>query len=825
MKRIEHTLVTAACRILVLGSFLLPTATIAADIVVADESHSIQKAIDAAAAGDVIVVHPGHYRERLRIPEEVTVRSAGDSSEGEIGLRRAEAVIIDAGGEAPAAILEDGAVLDGLTITAAGVFDSEEFDHHYAERGENLPDERGATGVDGGSGAIMVAGTSATVIRCIVHNNGHPGIALSGSGNRSEVVDNHVYQNMGGGIGIANGARPRIAGNRCWRNLRAGIGCRNSSPVIENNTCYENVRGGIGIREAATPLVRANHCYRNQRAGIGVRMPGTEPQIHANRCFENGMAGIGCRAGAAPIIVGNECFNNRLAGIGAMTDAQPLIVGNHIYGNGAAAIGLESCGNGKALIRDNDISAKSLVALGINKGWHLVAEGNRISREGGMPPLVMVAAGARAEFHGNTFTGSGVAAIRSEGRIFVSANIFDCPKPRKGGPPQNAVWALPGSALAQTNDNRITGWRETKNSAVLVSSRAELLNALAEAVPGQTILISAGDYDGGISVRDLAGTLEQPIVIAGADRDHPPVIRGGNAGMQLKSPRHIELRNLIIAGAGTNGLNIDDGGSDRAPAQDVTLSNLKVIDVGDDGNQDGIKLSGVSDFRIANCNIERWGKSGSGIDMVGCHDGLIVNSDFRGHDGAESGSGVQAKGGSQAIIVSRCRFENAGSRGVNLGGSTGAAYFRPEGADYEARDITVEDCEFQGSMAAVAFVGVDRGTVRHNSILRPTAWALRILQENTEPGILTCRDGRFEFNVVKFRSDEIRTIANVGANTAAESFGFTRNTWICIDKPAATGKLIRLPVEEKDARFGSDSPADHRAGVRPVTTATVQPAK
>ena len=41
--------------------------------------------------------------------------------------------------------------------------------------------------------------------------------------------------------------------------------------------------------------------------------------------------------------------------------------------------------------------------------------------------------------------------------------------------------------------------------------------------------------------------------------------------------------------------------------------------------------------------------------------------------------------------------------GVNIGGSTGRAYFRPRPEGFEAKDITVEDCTFVGSGAA--FVG------------------------------------------------------------------------------------------------------------------------
>ena len=58
-----------------------------------------------------------------------------------------------------------------------------------------------------------------------------------------------------------------------------------------------------------------------------------------------------------------------------------------------------------------------------------------------------------------------------------------------------------------------------------------------------------------------------------------------------------------------------------------------------------------------------------------------------------SANAVQAKGGSQDVEVRWNRMTDAGQRAVNMGGSTGAAYFRPplsrDAPNAEARDIRV----------------------------------------------------------------------------------------------------------------------------------------
>ncbi|MEM7011969.1 MAG: right-handed parallel beta-helix repeat-containing protein [Verrucomicrobiota bacterium] len=419
-----------------------------AELLVPKDYKTIQAAIDAAGEGDSVKIAEGTYRERLQLRKGVVVR----------GLEEAKNTILDAGGESPGVVMAEGSKLIGLTVTNAGKFDQAVYDKHHKERGENLTNEQGAVGVEGSAPAIQVDVT-ATIMACIVHDNGHAGIGVSGEGNKSLIKGNLVYRNMGGGIGIANEAEPMVTDNECFENLRAGIGCRASNPKIVGNRCHHNVRAGIGIREGAKPLVANNLCYENRRAGIGNRMRGTAPTIRENKCFKNGMAGIGTRNEASPLIEGNECYENKLAGIGSMDNAKPTIVGNTIYGNEMAAIGFDACQSGVAVIRDNDIKAKTVVAIGLQGGWTATIEGNTIQREGGMPPLVMVFKDAKADFSKNTFIGSGVAGIRCQGEIKVNNNVFKCPEPRKGGPPQNAVWAPPGSKV-EYGENTVEGWRQ-----------------------------------------------------------------------------------------------------------------------------------------------------------------------------------------------------------------------------------------------------------------------------------------------------------------------------------------------------------------------------
>lgn len=343
-------------------------------------------------------------------------------------------------------------------------------------------------------------------------------------------------------------------------------------------------------------------------------------------------------------------------------------------------------------------------------------------------------------------------------------------------------------------------------AVVTVRDAAGLRAAVAAARPGTTILLAEGSYGGGFAFANLRGEPDNPIVLASADPAKPAVFRDAKTGLHLSKPAYVELRDLHFTVLYTNGLNIDDGGKRGGEAHHVVLRRLRVYDIGGGGNEDGIKLSGLSDFRVEQCTVERWGVGGSGIDMVGCHRGEIVDSVFR-HTNPTGANGVQAKGGSSAIAIRRNQFLNPGGRGVNLGGSTGRSFFRPalvgNGPHAEARDIRVEGNRFVGAHAPVAFVGVDGAVVRFNRIEIPGRWAIRILQENRAPDFVACRRGQFTDNVVIFEA--VRWAeggVNVGAGTAPETFTFARNWWYCSDRPQRSQP--KLPTAETDGVYGRD---------------------
>lgn len=448
---------------MIIASIVVTSASVASSpLRVPQEHKTIQAAIDAAGKGDTIVVSHGKYLEHIRLKPGILLRSDGDETKGTEGLRRAEATIID-GGKAngqPGVTMAEGCTLDGFTITNAGAYDDATWKKHFDSHGEELGDEEGSVQAEGTAPAVRIHGISCTVLHCIVHHNGDVGIGILGKDKTRTaplVFGNLVYRNMGGGIGVAEGAEPIINGNTCRENLRAGIGCRRANPVVTGNRCEQNIRAGIGCREGAKPVLRGNTCHRNRRAGIGIRMEGTAPIVESNECTENEMAGIGSRDKASPILRNNVCRKNRMAGIGCRDGAKPVILDNECRENEQAGIGVQS--KAVALIKGNKCLENKLVAIGVVEQAEATITGNELTRSGGQPPIIAVKEGSNATIMDNRISGGGVAAVLVQGKVTINGNTFTGAGPKQG----QAVWIWEASE-ATVSGNSFDSYRSAVNA-------------------------------------------------------------------------------------------------------------------------------------------------------------------------------------------------------------------------------------------------------------------------------------------------------------------------------------------------------------------------
>jgi hypothetical protein len=354
---------------------------------------------------------------------------------------------------------------------------------------------------------------------------------------------------------------------------------------------------------------------------------------------------------------------------------------------------------------------------------------------------------------------------------------------------------------------------------------ATIQRAAQDAVPGTAIRVHSGTYSGGIYLSDLTGTETAPIWIGGAPGETRAIILGNSEGIHLTRAKYVVLHDLEVTGASANGVNSDDGGDydDPLAAHHLSFRNLDIHEIGSGGNQDCLKLSGIHDYWVLDSAFENCGggTSGSGVDHVGCHRGLLARNAFR----HLSANAIQSKGGSEDIEIRWNRFFEAGLRSLNLGGSTGFEYFRPALSaalpNAEARNIRLVANLIEGSEAAAAYVGCTGCVVAHNTIINPHNWILRILQETTSSPPFTfeaCSDGVFVNNLIYFERADLSTYLNIGPNTASNTFIFANNLWYAWDNPGQS--TPNLPTPESNGLYGLDPALDNQYRIAPTSPAS-----
>ncbi len=338
-----------------------------------------------------------------------------------------------------------------------------------------------------------------------------------------------------------------------------------------------------------------------------------------------------------------------------------------------------------------------------------------------------------------------------------------------------------------------------------------------QVIAGDTVIIHAGSYTGTFFITNLIGTAGAPIVIRAASGENV-LFTGGTESFHFSDIAYVELHGIIAQSQTGNGLNIDDAGTFTTPSHHVLIKDCTFRSINAVGNNDLLKLSGVDDFTVQNCVFQNGAGGGSGIDMVGCHRGLFENIQFT-NLGSNS---IQIKGGSKEITIRRCRFTNGGARALNIGGSTGLEFFRPQNATYEASTVIVYANIFEGAETPFAFVGAVDCKVINNTILRPGRWAMRILQESVDPLRFEPSGRNTVQNNIFIVTTSLSTDVNIGPNTAPTTFIYSNNLWFKEGQTSWTGPI--LPITDPAQILGD--PTIHAINFSiPITSKAYQKGK
>jgi hypothetical protein len=340
-----------------------------------------------------------------------------------------------------------------------------------------------------------------------------------------------------------------------------------------------------------------------------------------------------------------------------------------------------------------------------------------------------------------------------------------------------------------------------------ISTNREFTERVRSAKPGDLILIEPGVYRGGFSFQGISGTAEEPILIRGSDPANPPVIRGGTNGIRLTGCKNVSLEDLVFEDCAVHGVQIDYRG-DWKPGDvaGISLCRLVIRRIGDLGNEDGIKCTGVWGLRIQDCTIQRWGRQGRSIDLVCCRDVVVLRCVF---DGANhSRIAFQIKGGSTNAMIDRCFVKRTLERGYQIGGSTDGLYFLTGFEGFEAKLVKLKNSVTEGGETGFAFVNALECSVENCLFIRPKTWCLRVLQENNLPDAIPCGNNNVKQNIFVFHSHEIRNRFDIGEGTDPSTVLVSDNLWYdaaCIvTSPSRTTILESGSIFDIDPKIWTD---------------------
>ena len=239
--------------------------------VVPDDYPTIQLAVNAAIAGDIVYVLVGTYSEHVTIDRALTL-SGEDRN----------LTIIDGGGSGNVIyVTSDYVTVKGLTIANGenGIFliDNYTIDHFTLRNAVVTGNVRGVSAPHNNASSYHIIENSifshngqgvyahqigySEIRRCIFF--GHSASAvLAGWGSYTKIYDNVIYDNASYGIHIDSGSYNTIYGNEIFNNdgCALSVGYVGNNNTFKENTVWNN-RSGICM---GSPSVRDNLIYHNR---------------------------------------------------------------------------------------------------------------------------------------------------------------------------------------------------------------------------------------------------------------------------------------------------------------------------------------------------------------------------------------------------------------------------------------------------------------------------------------------------------------------------------------------------------------------------------
>ena len=237
--------------LLIAGLCLLPLAVMGADIVVSTDGsgafRSIQRAIDAASYGDVILVNPGIYEETVVLESGISIRGAGPS----------HTIIRSSYGYQPVVM---GSVVGSVVI-------------------EELTLERSPSILE----SVVVDLQSSQIVfrNCRITGGQEGGVRSTGLALLT-FEDCDIEANLGYGLQVSDAAELTIKNCSIMDNDSVGLHLLDTAAVIENSIFQWNEWNGITLAGAATIECAEVSLIDNGRWGLSMQDSSQASFVHSS---------------------------------------------------------------------------------------------------------------------------------------------------------------------------------------------------------------------------------------------------------------------------------------------------------------------------------------------------------------------------------------------------------------------------------------------------------------------------------------------------------------------------------------------------------------
>jgi len=343
--------------------------------------------------------------------------------------------------------------------------------------------------------------------------------------------------------------------------------------------------------------------------------------------------------------------------------------------------------------------------------------------------------------------------------------------------------------------------------------------------PGDEILLMPGTHSS-VTLRGLRGTAEQPITIRGIDPDDPPRLRGPKPALTLINAEHVVLEHFVIVDCAATAVVIarepdqpqpetesetNQPGSDapvRSSRPDkrgpVVLRHFQVRRIGPDDAARAVVISNTSKVTLEQWSFESW--SGQAVHVFHSSDIAIERCTFTGDDEFGPDLAIQVYGGSRDVMISQCRFTDAGrTTAVMLGGRTALREFDriwPKSPSHapvaEASQCDVVDSVFVNQPCPIVLAHADRCEVRFCTIVRPKRFVVAMLNTHGADGrFMAVNRPTLDSNLITWRGGELTGVLLVDQANRHTELVLRSNLWWS-DEPAERRRTM-IPTNARES--------------------------